>query len=195
MTRLGWIILVAVLVAIGLFASMLSFGPVPGGGITPRITADVPSTDAAPGTLVVPVKGYPAASLRDSWGDERAGGARAHRGTDLMATAGTPVIAAAAGRVEKLFDSDAGGTTLYVRSHDRRWSYYYAHLAGYVPGLREGMRVRAGDPLGYVGDTGNAGIGNAHLHFAMSRMGHDDRWWQGEAVNPYPLLAGSDASR
>jgi murein DD-endopeptidase MepM/ murein hydrolase activator NlpD len=52
------------------------------------------------------------------------------------------------------------------------------------------MPVRAGDLLGFVGDTGNAGTGNFHLHFAMSHMQTGDSWWQGQPVNPYPLLAG-----
>jgi murein DD-endopeptidase MepM/ murein hydrolase activator NlpD len=97
--------------------------------------------------------------------------------------------------VEKLFHSDAGGVTAYVRSADRRWSYYYAHLAGYAPGLAEGQAVRAGDPIGFVGDTGNAGAGNTHLHFGVSRMAPGDRWSDGEPVDPYPLLAGSAADR
>ncbi|RZK77209.1 MAG: M23 family metallopeptidase, partial [Methylobacterium sp.] len=150
---------------------------------------------AGPGGLIMPVAGFPAGALRDSWGAARGDGTRAHHGTDLMAAGGTPVVAAAPGTVEKLFQSHDGGTTLYVRSPDGRWSFYYAHLAGYAPRIREGMRVRAGDPLGYVGDTGNAGGGNTHLHFGVSRMAPGERWWQGEPVDPYPLLAGSGARR
>jgi murein DD-endopeptidase MepM/ murein hydrolase activator NlpD len=112
-----------------------------------------------------------------------------------MAPAGTPVIAAAPGRVEKLFNSDAGGITIYVRSPDHAWSHYYAHLAGYAPGLHEGMAVERGTLLGFVGNTGNAGAGNTHLHFAIARMRPGDDWHQGEPVNPYPLLAGSAVRR
>ena len=61
--------------------------------------------------------------------------------------------------------------------------------------MREGLTVRRGTLLGYVGDTGNAGAGNTHLHFAVSRMRPNDRWWQGEPLNPYPLLAGAPAVR
>ena len=61
-----------------------------------------------------------------------------------MAPAGTPVVAAAAGTVEKLFLSDAGGNTIYVRSTDRRTIHYYAHLQAYAPGLAEGQAARAG---------------------------------------------------
>lgn len=140
--------------------------------------------------LAMPIVGFPKASLADSWGDPRDNGQRPHNGTDIMAPAGTPVVAAAPGTVEKLFQSNAGGTTVYVRSPDRRWSYYYAHLAGYAATLREGQFLRIGDPIGYVGDTGNAGTGNYHLHFGLTRMQPGDRWWQGKPVDPYPSLAG-----
>lgn len=150
---------------------------------------------AGPLSLRMPVVGVDRTAIADSWGDPRDGGTRGHQGTDIMAAAGTPVVAAAAGRVEKLFDSKAGGTTLYVRSPDRRWSYYYAHLSAYAPAVHEGMTVRAGDAIGYVGDTGDAGPGNYHLHFAVSRMRADEGWWQGEPVNPYPLLAGKPTER
>ncbi|MEH3048011.1 M23 family metallopeptidase [Sphingomonas adhaesiva] len=199
MTRLGWSILALILLAVAGFASLLSFD---GAERTRRAVAareEAPPVDAAPapapGELVVPVAGYPRAALRDHWGDPRDGGARAHTGIDLMAPAGTPVVAAAPGRVEKLFLSNAGGTTLYQRSPDRRLAFYYAHLAGYAPGIAEGQRVRAGQTLGYVGDSGNAGAGNYHLHFGISRMAQDDRWWQGQAVDPYPLLARGARSR
>jgi murein DD-endopeptidase MepM/ murein hydrolase activator NlpD len=141
--------------------------------------------------LAVPVQGVSRAQIVDTWGQSRANGARAHQATDIMAPGGTPVLAAAAGTVEKLFYSQGGGgITLYVRSPDRLWSYYYAHLQRYAPGVVEGMQVRVGDLLGFVGDTGNSGTGNFHLHFALSRMQPDDGWWKGQPVNPYPLLAG-----
>lgn len=145
--------------------------------------------------LGVPVLGISRTSLSDSWGDIRGAGSRKHQGIDIIAPGGRLVVAAAPGTVEKLFLSDAGGVTVYVRSPDRRWSYYYAHLAGYVAGLSEGRRLRTGDPIGYVGDTGDAGPGNYHLHFGVSRMAPGDSWWQGEPVNPYPLLARADRQR
>jgi len=198
MTRLGAIISAAIVLAVIGFASMLSFGPSPATPKQAGVSRDVPaaaSAFTAGGGLRVPVSGVSRAALRDSWGEAREGGLRGHHGTDIMARAGTPVIAAADGWVEKLFESGRGGTTLYQRSADRRWSYYYAHLAGYAPGVREGMRVRAGQVLGYVGDTGDAGAGNYHLHFGLTRMRGHERWWQGENVNPYPLLARQPARR
>lgn len=142
--------------------------------------------------LMVPVQGIERKKIADTWGQSRANGARTHQGTDIMAPGGTPVIAAAPGTVEKLFySSGGGGITLYERSPDRLWQYYYAHLQGYAPGIHEGQIVHAGELLGFVGDTGNAGTGNFHLHFGIARMVPADGWWKGLPVNPYPLLAGA----
>lgn len=150
---------------------------------------DGASTIAAP-QLTMPVQSVDPARIADSWGDPRDNGLRPHHGTDIAAPANAPVVAAASGLVEKLHWSVAGGLTVYVRSPDRRWSYYYAHLSSYAPGLHEGQVLKVGDPVGYVGDTGNAGVGNYHLHFGLSRMSPRDGWWQGQPVDPYPSLAG-----
>ncbi|WP_019516628.1 M23 family metallopeptidase [Sphingomonas sp. Mn802worker] len=196
MTRLGAIILlIIVVVGVG-FASMLSFG-----GVPTRVSRSADETVVAPSSasdgagLSVPVAGVRREALHDSWGEAREGGERGHQGIDIMAPGGTPVIATADGWIEKLFESGRGGTTLYQRSADGRWVYYYAHLAGYASGLREGLRVGRGQLLGYVGDSGNAGAGNYHLHFGLSRMGAGERWWQGESVDPYPLLARPRSGR
>jgi peptidoglycan LD-endopeptidase LytH len=149
-----------------------------------------------PSGLAIPVAGVSASRLSDTFSASRAGGARVHNAIDIMAPRGTPVVAAADGVVERLhFSQGGGGITVYVRSPDRAWTYYYAHLHAYAPGLREGQPVRRGDPLGLVGSTGNAAAAGPHLHFAINRMGPNDRWWQGTPVNPYPLLAGRLASR
>jgi len=145
---------------------------------------------APTGLLAVPVAGVARGAIADSWGDPRESGARAHHGTDIPAAAGTLVTAAAPGTVEKLFQSAVGGTTVYVRSAARDRTYYYAHLSDYAAGLHEGQAVRAGDPLGYVGDTGNAGAGNYHLHFGLTRTTPDQHWYEGEDVDPFPYLTG-----
>ena len=193
MSRVGWIVLGLFALAALAFGSVLSFG---GGGSRPitKAARAVPMR-VETGALRVPVAGIARATIADSWGDARDGGARGHHGVDIMAPRGTPVVAAAPGRVERLFHSQAGGITAYVRSLDGRWSYYYAHMAAYAPGLAEGQAVRAGEPIGFVGDTGNAGAGNTHLHFGLSRMAPGDRWSEGEPVNPYPLLAGTAPRR
>jgi murein DD-endopeptidase MepM/ murein hydrolase activator NlpD len=146
-------------------------------------------------TLLVPVAGVARTSLVDTFDDARGNG-RTHQAIDIMAPRGTPVLAAAEGRVEKLhFSNGGGGITIYVRSPDQRWMYYYAHLDRYAPGLAEGQQVRPGTPIGFVGSTGDASPDGPHLHFAVNAMAPGERWWRGTPVNPYPLLAGSAARR
>lgn len=145
--------------------------------------------------LTIPVAGVPRTQLIDSWGDPREAGLRAHAAIDIAAPAGTPVVSAITGKVEKLFLSKAGGVTAYVRSNDGRWLTYYAHLQRYVDGLTEGQAIGRGDRLAYVGDTGNAGAGNTHLHFALHKMKPGERWHEGTPVNPYPLLADEASNR
>ena len=148
-----------------------------------------------PAGLAIPVAGIEVEDLSDTYTQSRAGGARVHNAIDIMAPNGTPVLAAAPGTVEKLFYSHGGGgITVYVRSDDKRWSYYYAHLQSYAPGLKEGQRVQRGQLIGRVGSTGNANPGGPHLHFAVNRMEPSWKWHQGEPINPYPLLAGDRAS-
>jgi murein DD-endopeptidase MepM/ murein hydrolase activator NlpD len=149
-----------------------------------------------PAGLAIPVAGVKARQLSDTFTQARAGGARLHDAIDIMAPEGTPVVAAADGTVEKLFFSQGGGgVTVYVRSPDQRWTYYYAHLHSYAPGLAEGQRVKRGQPIGRVGHTGNASAEGPHLHLAINRMQPGEKWWQGSPINPYPLLAGRRASR
>ena len=144
-----------------------------------------------PAGLAIPVAGVTPAALADTFSQARAGGARVHDAIDIMAPSGTPVVAAAPGRLEKLFYSKGGGgITAYVRSLDGKWSYYYAHLQDYAPGLAEGMAIKRGQLLGRVGYSGNANPAGPHLHFAINRMGKNDGFWQGRPVNPYPLLVG-----
>lgn len=146
------------------------------------------------GRMRVPVAGIAPSKLEDTFSQARAAGARSHDAIDILAPVGTPVVAAAPGLIERLFLSEEGGNTVYVRSGDRRRIFYYAHLAGYVPGLREGQVVQAGQVLGTVGYTGNANPAAPHLHFAVWNADPRQGWSQdGLAINPYPLLAGRTA--
>ena len=143
----------------------------------------------APSGLAIPVTGVKQDQLTDTYDDARGQGRR-HDAIDIMAPEGTPVIAAADGKVEKLFNSVRGGLTIYVRSPDQKWEYYDAHLQRYATGLHEGQDVKRGQVIALVGHTGDASPDGPHLHFAINTMGDGERWWQGTAINPYPLLAG-----
>lgn len=154
----------------------------------PESPAALPATptDAA-GSLLIPVQGIAAAALHDTFNDARSEGRR-HDAIDIMAPAGTPVLAVADGRIEKLFLSDRGGITLYQFNPARTRAYYYAHLQRYADGIAEGQALRRGQVLGYVGATGNADPSAPHLHFAVFALGPEARWWEGTALNPYPML-------
>jgi peptidoglycan LD-endopeptidase LytH len=192
LTRLGWALLLIFLLIGAVFVWMLVAGEEIAEPTTPPRT-ERPATEA--GALVIPVDGVKAEQLTDTWGQSRAGGARIHKAIDIMAPRGTLVVAAAPGRVEKLFDSKDGGRTVYVRTPDGRTVHYYAHLDTYRTGLREGQQVRTGEVLGTVGSTGNASPDGPHLHFEVKRMAPGESWHQGREVNPYPLLAGTAARR
>ncbi|AKQ43299.2 hypothetical protein CP97_08275 [Aurantiacibacter atlanticus] len=140
-------------------------------------------------TLMIPVFGMNAADLIDTFEDERGSGTRLHEAIDIMADEGVAVVAAAPGEVERLFRSNQGGNTVYVRSTDGKTIYYYAHLAQYAPGLSEGQQVLRGQRLGTVGSSGNADPENPHLHFEVMRTTEEAEWWEpSTSVNPYPLL-------
>ena len=175
-------------------------GPVPAGApIAAPPPADVPPKAdlvLGPTGLAIPVAGVGTADLADTYTQSRAGGARVHNAIDIMAPAGTPVIASAPGTVEKLFFSQGGGgITAYVRSPDKKWTFYYAHLQAYAPGLKEGQAVKQGDAIGTVGSTGNANPAGPHLHFAINKMADGEDWHEGTPINPYPLLAGNGPRR
>ena len=151
-----------------------------------------PSSAAAPGgskALLVPVAGVRADQLRDTFQDARSEG-RVHDAIDIPAPRGTPVLAVTDGRIVKLFQSQRGGTTVYQLDNDNRTVYYYAHLERYADGLAEGRFAHRGETIGYVGDTGNAGPGNYHLHFSVLIVADPKRYWDGTNINPYPLLRG-----
>ena len=138
--------------------------------------------------MIVPVQGVKPDQLRDTFNEARSEG-RKHDAIDIMAAAGTPVLAADDGEIIKLFESKPGGTTIYQHSkRDKRLVFYYAHLQGYADGLAVGKLVRKGEVIGYVGDTGNAGAGKYHLHFSISIVADPKRYWEGKNINPYPLL-------
>lgn len=141
----------------------------------------------------MPVQGVRAQDLRDTYADQRGGGARVHEALDIMAPRGTPVLAASDGRIAKLFLSQPGGITIYQFDPAGRWAYYYAHLDRYADGLAEGQTVQRGQLLGYVGSTGNADPEAPHLHFGIFRLDAEQRWWTGVPMNPFPCLRAAGA--
>lgn len=194
---------VALAVLLGALFLRLCVRIVPADGPVPMPPPSRPAA-VAEGALLIPVEGVPPSALSDTFTQSRAGearasgarasgarasGARAHDAIDIMAARGRAVLAAADGRIEKLFWSREGGRTVYQRSADGRRIYYYAHLDSYAPGLAQGQAVRRGQRIASVGSTGNADPGAPHLHFAVHEMAAGEPWYGGRAINPYPLLA------
>jgi murein DD-endopeptidase MepM/ murein hydrolase activator NlpD len=116
------------------------------------------------GGRVCPVKGP--VQIGQGWGAPRDGGRRRHQGIDLLAPAGTPLVAVTSGTITRLSNTDRGrgGISLWLRDA-RGTAYYYAHNQHNL--VRLGQRVRAGQVIARVGATGNANGGPPHLHFQL----------------------------
>jgi murein DD-endopeptidase MepM/ murein hydrolase activator NlpD len=145
-------------------------------------------------TLMIPVVGIKRSQLTDTFSDSRSEN-RIHDAIDIMAPAGTPVVAVANGEIAKFFDSNLGGITIYQYSADKKYVYYYAHLQSRAANIAEKQYVTQGTVIGYVGDTGNAGPGNSHLHFSVALLKDPKRHWEGEYLNPFPLLKNGIEAR
>lgn len=203
LTSVGWLAFGGSLIQDigGLFTLHKSANPGPADGRVASGTVKSPPLHKTPvqpplaqevGDYVLPVAGIRPDQLTDTFTAARGGGTRVHDAIDIMAPRGTPVVAASAGLVEKLFTSKQGGLTIYVRSPDRRTITYYAHLDAYMPGLAEQQQVAKGQQLGTVGYSGNADPAAPHLHFAIMETTPDSDWWEPSvAVNPYPILSGN----
>lgn len=137
-------------------------------------------------TLPMPVVGLGVHEISDNYGQPRDGGRRSHQGIDLFAPRGTPVVAVAEGNLSYIGEQRKGGKCIWLVS-DQGYSYYYAHLERWEPGIYEGMQVQSGTLLGYVGTSGNASGKSPHLHFQVVR--------EERALNPYPMLIGSTTER
>ncbi|MDB4889468.1 MAG: Peptidase [Gemmatimonadetes bacterium] len=137
--------------------------------------------------MLIPVAGVSVSQLHDTFDEGRDGG-RVHRALDIMAPRGTPVLSADSGRILRISSNTLGGNIVYATDPLGRVVYYYAHLDAYQPGLTQGAMVARGDTLGFVGTTGNAPKDTPHLHFQVMRMPSDGKYWDGEPINPYPLI-------
>lgn len=153
---------------------------------TPIVSAD-PIEELRKRHLTLPVEGLERERLRDTFNEMR-GSSRRHEALDILAPRDTPVLAVEDGTVAKLFSSVPGGLTVYQFDPTSTYAYYYAHLARYAAGLKEGTPVARGQTIGYVGTTGNAPPETPHLHFAIFELTDEKRWWQGTAIDPYAVL-------
>lgn len=135
-----------------------------------------------PGLGLFPVKGRTDQAIGSFWGNARDGGARRHEGVDIFAPRGTPALAATDGTITRTGESTLGGRVVWL-ADARGQHLYYAHLDKQL--VQPGQRVRAGDTLGLVGNTGNARTTAPHLHFGIYRAGG--------AVDPWPFLHRADA--
>lgn len=161
--------------------------PVPAGMADSNAVRPTPSELAELASqLIVPVAGVQPKDLIDSFNEAR--GSRTHNALDIPAPRGTPVLAASDGRILRLFTSDAGGLMIYAADPSARFVLMYAHLDRYADGVTEGMPVRRGETIGYVGTTGNAPPNLPHLHFGIARTRDVANWWTGFPVDPFPLL-------
>lgn len=145
-----------------------------------------PEAALAARSLIVPVQGVDPSRVRDSYTASRGG--RTHDAVDIMAPRGTPVLAADDGRILKLRQNDAGGITIYQLDPAEQFVYYYAHLDRYQQDLAEGLKVRQGDVIGFVGTTGNAPKDTPHLHFQVMLYRGRGQYWGGDPINPQPYL-------
>lgn len=169
----------------------LTSPPVPTEVIKMDAKLSTQTADVAPSrqlSIGLPIANLQKSQVQDTFNDTRGGGAR-HGASDIMASRGTPIHAVVEGNVMKLFNSKKGGTTLYQYDNAKQYCYYYAHLDRYADGIKEGMLLRKGDVLGYVGSTGDANPANPHLHLEILQLGPDKRWYEHTTqINPYPIL-------
>lgn len=130
------------------------------------------------GGLFCPVAGP--VEFTNDWGNPRSGG-RTHKGTDMFARHGTPLVAVENGVISGLTNTDTGlgGITVWLRG-DSGTEYYYAHNS--LNAVFNGERVAGGQVVAYLGATGNAAGGSPHLHFQLHPGG-------GDPTNPYPVMS------
>ena len=133
--------------------------------------------------LRVPIDGVEIESFKGGFVERR--GSRPHEAVDILSPRNTPILAVDNGTIAKLFDSKAGGHTIYQFDATGRVAYYYAHLEKYAEGLHDGQVVKQGDVIGYVGTSGNAPPNTPHLHFAVFELDDTGRWWKGKALDPH----------
>lgn len=126
---------------------------------------------------VFPIYGKDASAVQSFWGAPRGGGTRKHEGIDIFAARGTPVLAPVDGTVSSVRNRGLGGKQVWLRDSERGFNLYFAHLDSQLVSF--GQRLKAGDTLGLVGNTGNARFTPPHLHFGI---------YSGGAFDPFPMV-------
>ena len=137
--------------------------------------------------MAFPVEGHGPRSVLSFFGAPRDGGRRRHHGIDIFARRGTPVLAATAGRADRVRTTNLGGKVVWVRDAEREASFYYAHLDSQY--VRDGQWVERGDTVGFVGNTGNARTTPPHLHFGVYLRGPRGQGRRRGPIDPLPYLA------
>lgn len=155
----NFLIVVLLLLAGGLFSGYIS-------SASTKIESKefVEADPAVPAAEVFPVAGKRSV-IGSFWGAVRDGGERKHEGLDIFAKKGTPVVAVSNGYVIEAGNTPRGGKTVWLRSANDEFYYYYAHLDKHL--VQPGQMVKKGQHLGTVGNTGNAKLTPPHLHFGI----------------------------
>jgi murein DD-endopeptidase MepM/ murein hydrolase activator NlpD len=159
--------------------SLAPLTSIPGGGAIGDLRAR---------SLRVPIDDAKVEAMKGGFDERRDSGGRPHEAVDILAPRNTPIHAVEDGTIAKLFESKAGGLTIYQYDPSGHFCYYYAHLERYAAGLGDGQRVSRGDVIGFVGTSGNAPANTPHLHFAVFELEADRHWWKGRAIDPYLIF-------
>lgn len=152
-----------------------------------KITVQSEMKRAAPFQLKIytqPTYGFPVSgagnkNVQSLWAASRDGGKRSHEGIDIFAPRGTPLIAITDGRITSTGNRGLGGKQVWLQDGLFGKTMYYAHLDSI--NVVEGQRVKLGDTIGFVGNTGNAETTEPHLHFGIYKGSTGP-------VNPYPYV-------
>jgi len=139
--------------------------------VQPQLLAsgDIVVTHARRAALLFPVQGAGRRNVQSFFGASRSSGQREHQGIDIFAARGTPAVAAADGWISSTSPNTLGGNVVWLWDPARGHTLYYAHLDRHAVSV--GQRVRRGDVVGFVGNTGNARTTAPHLHFGIYRRG------------------------
>lgn len=122
--------------------------------------------------------GVALSDISSNFGDPRNGGARSHEGLDMLAPEGTPIVSPTEAVVIRVGTGSSAGKYVYTANPGGE-TFVYMHLADFAPGISSGDELDVGDAIGFVGDTGNASGGPAHLHFEIR---------DGGATDPFPRI-------